>query len=647
MARIGIQPTYAIAAGDLNFAPQDFFSAAGEAVNGRAATVMEISTEEQVTFQPCTDLEFPGGFCFEHPETGDTQTFVSEDLELLLDSLAEREAVLRRNRHWFDCPQETFDQVVAEIVSTQNPQSRMEEMRSWRESSASVFYRELQSKLKKEGALDLAALRPPSAEGLARHLRLGIGVKIGESFRKALDTAAETLISEEGLVQTIDRLAGLPVALPGTVVEAVARLSPQETYALIKRLVRTAGSPVSRLHLVHLLLNCDGLDGVFRRLARRVLAHLLSPQGTGEFRAFLEILKWVSDEFRQRPDMQEVPPNVALALAWMHAHRLSAIFAYLGISVDWLQNTFGRARLGLSSETFDRDPGYWFDVSHPRRVNYATLLVCGLDYALGEDERQLMNGKMATSLDAIAFRSLEGRRVLAPHLLVDYTRATNSLSSFLGGDIAEKGSNMLTGESATGFSKQVLKKVVEQALETLLDETDELSGWMSLYAVLGDLPIYEDLSGRLKSLIRQTDFVALLERDVKAGRFAMAVASSQVMHLDDQELTLYLRDELLSAARLLANWDSEQSASSGMSDEELDSLEDLALLLIESALDIALASDSSQEASTRFADTLAEFVEVWPSIVPHCKPVVQVLSEELPISEAQHFWPILVRLRAE
>lgn len=647
MIRIGIQPTYAITVGDLNFARGEFFAAASEAVNGRRATVTEINVDEEITFEPCEESDFPGVFCFENPETGERQAFGNQDLELLLDSPMEREAVLRRNRHWFDCSEETFDQAVAEIVSIEDPQRRVEEVRSWRESSASVFYDDLWKTLSKQPALEFALLRPPSANGLLRHLRLQSNVGSAEDFRDALNAAAQALIREEGLIPTINRLAGLPVPFPATLIETVADLPREDRYSLIKRLVRTAGSPVSRIHLVHLLLHCGDETTAFGRLARRIAKSLLSPERINEFRAFLAILQWVSDEFSQRSDMQTWPAHIRLALAWAHTHRLFATFAYLGVRPDWLQEKFDQANLRLSPEAFERDSSYWFDVNHPRRVNYIAFLICGLDYAFGAKGMQIVDGELRAHLDTMAFRDSEGIHMPVPALLRDYTRANNSLSSFLGGDLGKKASTLFAAESANAFECQSLQAIADHALETIADGEDELSGWLSLHTVLGDLPPYEDLSARLKSLIRETDFVALFERNIPAGNFGILTASLQAVHLSDQELRLYLKDQLVALAQLFASWESGEVCCSATGKEEFGKSKDLSNSLIESALNVALATQSSQEAITEFAEILQELVETWVSLVPACRPIVQALSEGLPIAQAQCFWPLLVRLRAE
>ncbi len=40
-------------------------------------------------------------------------------------------------------------------------------------------------------------------------------------------------------------------------------------------------------------------------------------------------------------------------------------------------------------------------------------------------------------------------------------------------------------------------------------------------------------------------------------------------------------------------------------------------------------------------------VDIWPATMPTIKPIVQILCEELPVKQGQHFGALLLRLRAE
>jgi hypothetical protein len=226
-----------------------------------------------------------------------------------------------------------------------------------------------------------------------------------------------------------------------TLIEAVEALPHEKKRSLIGSLVRTAGSPISRIHLVHLLMRCGTEGSSFWRLARHITSKLLGLTGFEELVAFLAMLKWVSDEFSQGADTKDWPSHLRLAISWTHAHRLFVTFMYLGTPISWLQRVFDQANLRLIPEAFTRDSNSWFDVSHPRRVAPVAFLTSGLSYALGKNGAGLVDEELGARLNSLAFRDLEGKRLPVPSLLRDHSRASNRLLSFLGGDLGEEASS--------------------------------------------------------------------------------------------------------------------------------------------------------------------------------------------------------------
>lgn len=645
MASMGITPLTAITIDDLKFDPDDFFGAASEAVNGREATFVPLGLDKEITFKPFDDPSGCRGiFCFEHPGTGDRQAVGNEDLELLLESPMAREEVLRRNRRWFDCSDQTFDQVVAEIVSIEDPRRRIEETASWRNSSAAMFYINLYQQLSERQHFQATDLLPPGAEGLLRHFRLA--PRPGEAFQEALDTAARTLIREDSLSTALGRFIGLPVPLPAALIEAIAELSPDDRRVLIKRLLRTVSSPVCRIHFVYLLTLFGDETPAFRRLARWVVASLLGAEGEEEFAAFSAILKWTNHEFNRWPESRVWFPHIRLAMVWAHAHRLMTMFSSLGAPAPWLQDTFSQPSHPIPSETFERNPDYWFDIAHPRLVSRVTFLLDGLSYSLGEKAEVFIDEGLRALLAAEAFRQIDGQRLPVAPLLRNFTQTVNSLDSFLRGDRGERLSALLGPDDAGMLAQSSLQALTERTVQLLAEASNRSSAWLLLHALLGDMPPHEDLADRLKTIMRQTDFVGLFEKDTGLGYFAMQTASLQAINLGDEDLRCYLKAQLVESSRLFAGWESGE-VSDGNGKDNFDKWMEVCYFLIESALNLAIAAHPLRDVIAEFVDLLTQLVETWSSMIPTCRPIVQLLTEDLPISQAQQFWPLFVRLRAE
>ena len=45
----------------------------------------------------------------------------------------------------------------------------------------------------------------------------------------------------------------------------------------------------------------------------------------------------------------------------------------------------------MTSEVFDRDPAYWLDVAHPRRIDRSAFLLAGILYGFGEEAQRFGN----------------------------------------------------------------------------------------------------------------------------------------------------------------------------------------------------------------------------------------------------------------
>jgi tetratricopeptide (TPR) repeat protein len=126
MESIGDRHAKVATIGNVSFDPDEFWRASSEAINGREARIVPIDRGAEATFAPLEDENGTGGMRLVHPDGGETDVR-DEILAVLSDSAVERETVLRRNRLWFDCPEDEFERAVAEIASGEDPQRRLDE----------------------------------------------------------------------------------------------------------------------------------------------------------------------------------------------------------------------------------------------------------------------------------------------------------------------------------------------------------------------------------------------------------------------------------------------------------------------------------------------------------------------------------------
>ncbi len=123
----------------------------------------------------------------------------------------------------------------------------------------------------------------------------------------------------------------------------------------------------------------------------------------------------------------------------------------------------------------------------------------------------------------------------------------------------------------------------------------------------------------------------------------MLAVSQQVLNFRDEELRQHLKNELSKIAKLLSEKTSQGSYSS-LSEKNSNELKETGLILLESILNVSLPA---QDPVSEFLTLLTQIIEVRYMIIPTYEPVIRRFCEELPLSQAGIFWPLLVRLRAE
>jgi len=642
MLSVGIKPYTAITIDALHFEPDQFYRAVAEAINGRNCEITSIETEpgdsHRVTFEPIEGEK--RGFSLEHPFLKKRKNYVNEVFEILQDSVEAREQALRRHPSWFDCRSEERERGIAKIATTEDPATRVELVNGWIQNSAAEFYNDLHKSLRERGTINFLNLRPPSARGLLNYFRLEADTGRGTAFVEGLEDASSELESEMGLAGAFHGLSHLPVPLPASLEDSAKKLTEEERRNCIKELLTTAGSPLSRIHLIRLLLHAWGDDTRCIRLSRRIALSILSDEGKREAEAFLAILRWVSEDFGQWPEMRQVPAHLRLVLVWGHADNLYRMFHALGIPDEWLAETFGPFSHLIPHETFSREPDYWYDILHPRRVCRLGLTFDGLGYAVGDRGERFVDLSMRKILAQEAFQDLDGKQFPQIKLLVDPSLSPNSTGSFLGGDRGSRLESLVGGEAAKEYSHASLMGLVEKALDNLQSDPGNTLAWQLMSTITGDQSLPDSLQPKRKTLLFETDYTGLVKHNFAAGLFAITFATDQQMRIRDDVLQERLENHLLKSAEF---FDSDAART------VLENQRGGIGFLIELALNLALASDNKGDAHRVFALILEQLFAKCPPILRlgETKNLLLRLCECLPVEQARPFWPLLVRVRAD
>jgi hypothetical protein len=556
-------------------------------------------------------------------------------LQLCSPVYEEREKVILDNRYWFDCDKSTFESQVLSIASVDDAARRMDQVQTWRWRSAEVYYRELKAKLARTNEFHLSDLIPPSAERFLSHFRLPTEQSIDSvNFPSDWERSARELVTDEDLPTALDRITVFPIKTPKCLTEVLAGLPSDERYQLVEAWAKRCLSPLGKLHLADIAIRVGGVSEDFAALTRGAVSALYEEEAISQLNLLEAFLKFVHEQFLQWRETAGWSGATRLALTWAHSTRLQQIFNSLNadpIKLVGILDAFTGSQ--SASEVFYRD-GTFIDVLHYHRFSREVFLTHGVAAVLGghgpEIARKL---DLKTRIDLTAFDE-KARKTLMP-LLRDPELMTNVTGSFLGGDHQAALSPVMENDT-DGVSSLNLKTLVSSALEKLASNPNTLE-WANIDLVVGDRPMYADLSERLRGLIDGLDLVSLYQEDDTAALLAVRVATDQMIYWDDDAFRMRVEESLL---KLL------QFGSKELDTPKKISRDARVGALIDAAVKLSLKLNDPRESSRRFSQLLHKMRKVFPALTDYLGPGFANLMFQVPAAQLHGMWPFLLTIRA-
>jgi hypothetical protein len=654
MKWLNLELTSVAAVGAVSFPVPEFWAAAEKALREKPAVIKALGTEEEFRFVkgssdtqtndwPVVEVLNPSG-----KRVGEIKDTM---LGLLLPDIESRETTLKRHRQMFDLNTDVFQREVEAIASTEDLLERLERARSWIQQSTEVFYHELKRQILDKRTFLWADLMPPSAIGLLRHFRLPESSDLGPSS-EVWEQSAGSLLDDQELATVLERYAGLPIAMPSSLVQRLSSEPTKELSGQLKDLSQRWVSPLHQLHLADLALRLATQDGEFLEIGRSVLISLFSEEGAQRFNAFKTILDFVKDEFESWAEVSSWTSGTKLAMVWAHACRLQQIFYETGASAEDLISIFEDKNRPASPETLERDYGMWNDCLHPRRLSRRVFLSHGAAALLGDIDRKVLEtaGVIRFIRDSTFEQSELGMRFPSVRLLSDPTRGLNALDSFLGGDRASALGPILGAEEVEALSSESLMKLTEEALNDIMLNQAETGPWAQLFAVLLDLPMYPSLRDRCVSLLRTFDVVQVFKKNPVAARFALHFASNQILHLGLEDLRARYQALLIEIVRLEV--DSQEfsphteTSPKLVKDQPSPRLTNEIAHLMDTGLILSIEPGDASATSRGFGSLLRKLLDVWPDFSSEFGYSMFRLAFELPARQVEGLWGLVLRLRS-
>ena len=528
---------------------------------------------------------------------------------------------------WFDNESYQHKSSVDNILAESDPGNRFERLEQAQEQSAEFFYQSLHARLSKHESITVEQTFPPSAASLMAHLRIRGTEELESKFD--LKLFAERLLEQVGLEQTIERLAALPILLPDAVWQSVRLLSKDALGQLIVQLKERLLTPLSQIHLFHILADrgCEIAD--YLDQAKSILNDLVSEVGERRWKTFGRILECVRREFALRGDYRALPVQARLLVVWLHSCRLHNILLLGPVDEAAVETAFGNAaefnRLDLNAST----ASLWFDAAHPRNVDRWTCVLKGIGAILR---------RLPTDIaDALRFaeppdQNWSGRF----HYLLRVTeQLPNVLRSFLGGN------NFVDLQQvfAPGALKKIMPRapleVIEEALKQLDANPMQPAFWQLLDLCLHDIPVPPDVAIRLEELIGRTDFFALLKDRSATEYMAIHFACSRTRAglsgpvRDHVERHVFSLLEMLSAKK-----------------EPFAELRERAGVLVSGLLMLGMTSDNESELFRHYYELLTKALKTYPDLARLLKYQFGGWRARQPLAWQHGFWEFEMALRA-
>ncbi len=679
--KMGLTVRKTLNIGDHRFEYNMFWRAVAEAIKHGHEELQALNSQHFLPLRVTTDSD--GEKSVVLLEKGGKEPLLSVEsamFPLFLPSLSERVNHLNHHRSWFDCPGEQFARIVADLATIEDPPRRLEQVQLWRDQAPEIFYQQLQEKMK-AGDFELSPQRllPPSGQRWLWSMRLAV-VDETVPFAKQWADAAERLLQEESLETALERLMGLPLALPVPLLEALARMGESEREALLLNQANTAATTLDRIHLLHLLLhfNVASQDDPARGAWMGALQDLLTSAAQEETQAFTVILKWVDAATRPWPEATNWPAEIRLAFVWSHARRLHTLLKRWGTTDIQIVDHFDQALDTLKSALFfpGRNVGL-LDAAHPMHLDQDNLLLFGLGHALEAHwETICSHGEIVRQLADVAFlKGVEKDRIRfpIPSALLDVTLASNGFSSFIGNDsltwLLEKLQTTGGRETSMNWTAHWRTDWREFALEQLEQEPGNNGSWALLGHIQGNLPLPREACSRLTSLVEKTDFSVLCQKDPLTGSLSLLVATNLIPTDGNAERGARIRmegqlssclDAILSyyspneetSGKLVAGSEHRQkvagikNSAENIQDEAPED-EKALMRFFNAVLNIAVITDDPDKSAEHFGRLLSQLCEHHShALAPLLRPMLQHLVEDLPMAFGRHLWKPLLMLRS-
>ncbi len=620
--QIGLKLTPVASVGELRFGYTEYISAAREAINGGRAVIRTLDQKIEMRFTSSGTR--PNAIEMHHSSLGKNILVEDSALGLLSESIERREMVAKHFARQLDVPPGEFKASVADLVSTEEPVTRLQKAEALRSKSLPFFIFNLKDRIRRREELKDSDLLPNSPEAFPRFLRTAPDHSLNSG--QWLELYAD-IAGRDSILPALDRICSLPIELPVEIESQIFALPPDAQRDLIRSLFRQTQTPVCAIHFARILAVLGIRNERYRRLVNRVVTQLVRSMDS-EIRAYLTVVRWAVSKLSMWRGTESWSPSFRLASAWVLGDQIFAAFRAEGIDPQWLLETFSVTP--SIAENIFADSFVKHDVADPTNVEPEVFVACSLAYIFQGESAICIGGKLQSAVKSFLLFHSGTHSVPMLPLLPNPAMATNLLESFLGRDRIAALLNTVELDTRNALQQAFQETPQEQAKLAL--ESLGLQGWITLGAAVGGFPPPPDLIPFIETAIEKTEFQEAVEREPHLAALALCIATRLLLFTTKEELILRCKTQLCQVAK--------QMNRSRMADTATS-----IPILLECVLNISRTRPAILNRIGDFSILTAQIAIEWPKFGEDARPTIQRLCQELPITQTPELWRLVLRLR--
>ena len=553
----------------------------------------------------------------------------SPENAVLLPAASERTQFLKRQAGLFDLPKQQQTKEFAKIKEQRTPWGRVKATSELLQDSNIYFYQQFVESIRERRSFKISDLLPPSGNSMLRFLRL----EDKEEIQVELCQAAQRMIKDTGIKETLLRFFTLPCPLPSPIGHHLSKLSTKQRDRLFAEWQTEISSPLSLFHYLRVV---SQYQNRYQEKASKLLEDFLTdPDRDRVVQFFLLLVNLMKNLFSTWHETRELRPATRLALAWSHADRILAVFISLGKPDEGVLQYFRENGQHSSPADFQEESRNGIDIADPKVLPHDFFILQALSFALDETDSKLLTKKTCEEIAKLCILEAENVETTLPNLLLlrDTLLAKNELNAFLQYNFKKIFEEISHSELTQWCSQDSQKKIITDAIRN--EGLPFLTAWLSVESVLPYYRVHNDLKDELVSWLTKISLFELWESDAKLAQRIILQLALFAQHLKSIHLKEKVEKELITFAEIL-----HKSSSTA----EVESLEDI---LLDSCLRLALFDGTEAGFTENTVRLFKGVADVHPTLGKKMRVFyLPGLAEELLMESSRKFWSFIMNLRA-